>query len=50
MIGTPRETVTCHFAEWKKQKIVEGNGSVLTAKDSRPGNEVVFPVLVPVGI
>lgn len=33
MIGTSRETVTRHFAEWKKHKIVEGGGSVLLIRN-----------------
>ena len=28
VIGTSRETVTRHFAEWKKRKIVQSNGTV----------------------
>jgi CRP/FNR family transcriptional regulator len=33
MIGTSRETVTRHFAEWKKRKIVQGNGSILLIRN-----------------
>lgn len=33
MIGTSRETVSRHFGEWKKQRIVQGNGPFLRIRN-----------------
>lgn len=33
MVGTSRETVTRLFGEWKKQRIVEGDGSTLLIRN-----------------